>query len=60
MEVINDNLEKTNDQKQNKKEYTQMTNMNEPQIFSYCGKNVRTSWKDGELWWVLKDVCEVL
>ncbi|GHT95125.1 hypothetical protein FACS1894122_12380 [Alphaproteobacteria bacterium] len=37
-----------------------MTNMNEPQIFSYCGKNVRTSWKDGELWWVLKDVCEVL
>ncbi|GHU24885.1 hypothetical protein FACS189472_17950 [Alphaproteobacteria bacterium] len=34
--------------------------MNEPQIFSYCGKNVRTSWKDGELWWVLKDICEVL
>ncbi|GHU18124.1 antirepressor [Alphaproteobacteria bacterium] len=60
MQVINDNLEKTNDQKQNKKEYTQMTNMNEPQIFFYCGKNVRTSWKDGELWWVLKDVCEVL
>ncbi|GHU12188.1 antirepressor [Alphaproteobacteria bacterium] len=60
MEIINDNLGKTNDQKQNKKEYMQMTNMNEPQIFSYCGKNVRTSWKDGELWWVLKDICEVL
>ena len=30
------------------------------QIFNYNGKNVRTVEKDGEPWFVLKDVCEVL
>ncbi|MDT8900248.1 phage antirepressor [Anaeroselena agilis] len=34
--------------------------MNKLQIFSYEGKEVRTIQKDGEPWWVLKDVCEVL
>lgn len=34
--------------------------MNDIQIFQYQGKPVRTVQKDGEPWWVLKDVCEVL
>lgn len=34
--------------------------MNELQIFSYNGNEVRTIQKDGEPWWVLKDVCTVL
>lgn len=34
--------------------------MNELQIFNYNGNEVRTIQKDGESWWVLKDVCEVL
>lgn len=34
--------------------------MNELQIFNYNGKEVRTIQKDGEPWWVLKDVCDVL
>jgi prophage antirepressor-like protein len=34
--------------------------MNDLQIFKYNGKEVRTIQKDGEPWWVLKDVCEVL
>lgn len=34
--------------------------MNEIQIFNYQNKQVRTVEKDGEPWWVLKDVCEVL
>ena len=34
--------------------------MNELQIFNYNGKEVRTIQKDGEPWWVLKDVCNVL
>jgi len=34
--------------------------MNELQIFSYDGKDVRTVEKDGSTWWVLKDVCEIL
>ena len=34
--------------------------MNELQIFNYNGNEVRTIQKDGEPWWVLKDVCEVL
>ncbi len=34
--------------------------MNELQIFTYNGSEVRTIQKDGEPWWVLKDVCEVL
>ena len=34
--------------------------MNDLQIFNYNGNEVRTIQKDGEPWWVLKDVCEVL
>ena len=34
--------------------------MNELQIFNYNGNEVRTIQKDGESWWVLKDVCTVL
>lgn len=31
--------------------------MNDLQIFTYQDKPLRTVEKDGELWWVLKDVC---
>lgn len=31
--------------------------MNELQIFNYNDTPLRTIEKDGELWWVLKDVC---
>lgn len=34
--------------------------MNELQIFNYNGNEVRTVQIDGEPWWVLKDVCDVL
>lgn len=34
--------------------------MNELRIFNYNGNEVRTVQKDGEPWWVLKDVCDVL
>lgn len=34
--------------------------MNELQIFNYRDKPLRTVEKDGDIWWVLKDVCEVL
>lgn len=34
--------------------------MNELQIFNYNGKEVRTVQLDGEPWWVLKDICDVL
>lgn len=34
--------------------------MNELMVFSYEGKEVRTIQRDGEPWWVLKDVCDVL
>lgn len=34
--------------------------MNELQIFNYHDTPLRTIEKDGELWWVLKDVCGVL
>ena len=34
--------------------------MNELQIFNYNNAEVRTVLKDGEPWFVLKDVCEVL
>lgn len=34
--------------------------MNDLQIFNYNGNKVRTIQKDGEPWWVPKDVCEVL
>lgn len=34
--------------------------MNALKIFSYNGAQVRTVEQNGEPWWVLKDVCEVL
>lgn len=34
--------------------------MNDLQIFNYDGTPLRTLERDGELWWVLKDVCDVL
>ena len=34
--------------------------MNELQIFNYNGNEVRAIQKDGETWWVLKDVCGIL
>ena len=34
--------------------------MNELTIFTYMGNNVRTILKNGESWWVLKDICNVL
>lgn len=34
--------------------------MNEMQIFSYGSAQLRTVEQDGELWWVLKDVCQTL
>lgn len=34
--------------------------MNELQVFSYEGNEVRTVQVNGEPWWVLRDVCEVL
>ncbi|MBR1734984.1 MAG: phage antirepressor [Alphaproteobacteria bacterium] len=34
--------------------------MNELKIFNYKNNEVRTTIKDGEIWWVLKDVSDVL
>lgn len=34
--------------------------MNNLQVFNYNGSEVRTIQKNGETWWVLKDVCAVL
>jgi len=34
--------------------------MNEMQIFTYRSNEVRTVERNGEPWFVLKDVCEVL
>lgn len=34
--------------------------MNNLQVFSYAGKEVRTIHRSGDPWWVLKDVCDVL
>jgi prophage antirepressor-like protein len=34
--------------------------MNKLTIFNYEGNTVRTAMKDGNPWWVLKDVCSVL
>ena len=34
--------------------------MNELQIFSYEGNDIRTIQKEGAPWWVLKDICKVL
>ena len=33
--------------------------MNELQVFSYEGREVRTIQRGGETWWVAKDVCDV-
>ncbi len=33
---------------------------NDLMVFDYSGKEVRTVMKDGQPWWVAKDVCEVL
>lgn len=33
---------------------------NELQIFNFNGNNIRVIDKDGEPWWVAKDVCEIL
>lgn len=32
----------------------------QPQLFDFDGHNVRVVMQDGEPWWVLKDVCEIL
>ncbi|OMG45664.1 phage antirepressor Ant, partial [Paenibacillus macerans] len=34
--------------------------MNKPQIFNFHGQQIRTIDKDGQPWFVLKDVCEAL
>jgi anti-repressor protein len=34
--------------------------MNELQTLTYKNRQIRTVQRDGETWWVLKDVCEVL
>ena len=34
--------------------------MNKLQIFNYNGAEVRTVEQNGETWWVLKDVCDIL
>lgn len=34
--------------------------MDKLQVFNYEGKEIRTVEKDGEFWWVRKDVCAVL
>lgn len=33
--------------------------MNEMTIFNFEGKEVRTVYKNGETWWVAKDICDV-
>ena len=34
--------------------------INELQVFSYEGSEIRTVQLSGEPWWVLKDICDVL
>ena len=34
--------------------------MNDLQVFGFEGRNVRVVEKDGNPWWVLADVCEIL
>jgi prophage antirepressor-like protein len=34
--------------------------MNNLQVFNYSDKQVRTLLKDGQPWWVLKDITEIL
>lgn len=33
---------------------------NLPQVFSYADKEIRVIIQDNELWWVAKDICEIL
>lgn len=33
---------------------------NIPQVYNYIGKNLRTIMKGSEIWFVAKDVCDVL
>ena len=35
-------------------------NNGELKIFNYKNNEVRTTIKDGEIWWVLKDICKIL
>ena len=35
-------------------------NNSELKIFNYKNNEVRTTIQDGEVWWVLKDVCKIL
>lgn len=37
-----------------------MKNNNALKVLNYKNQKVRTTEKDGEIWWVLKDVCKVL
>jgi prophage antirepressor-like protein len=37
-----------------------MSGLNQLQVFAYEGNQVRTIRRDGEIWWVLKDVCDAL
>ncbi len=37
-----------------------MENNNALQVFNYEGQQVRTVEKDGESWFVAKDVCDIL
>ena len=34
--------------------------MNEIQVFNYGASEIRTVQRNGQTWWVLKDVCEAL
>jgi anti-repressor protein len=34
--------------------------MNEMEVFRFEGSQVRTVFNEGQMWWVAKDVCEVL
>ncbi|MCM3294247.1 Bro-N domain-containing protein, partial [Paenibacillus sp. MER 180] len=34
--------------------------MNQLQVFNFSGNDIRVVTKDGQPWWVAKDVCEVL
>jgi prophage antirepressor-like protein len=43
----------------NKKE-SRINMENQLKIFSYAGNEIRTVPRDGETWWVLRDVCEIL
>jgi anti-repressor protein len=44
----------------NNNEINETDETNEIQTFFYDKRGLRTVWINGELWWVLKDVCELL